>query len=109
MKERWRAARGIDSKARLRRKSQLKLPGIGYRVPRGIRFLHPSGLQEVLTYNPESLDKIDPKKQAVRIAHTVGARKRIEILEKAREMGILVLSPGKVETVESKESEETGR
>lgn len=104
VKERWRAARGIDSKMRLRRKSQPKLPSIGYGTPRKSRGLHPSGLREVLVYNPEALKKIDPKRQAVRIAHTVGARKRLEILEKAKKRKLIVLNPRGIKPIEPKKS-----
>ena len=104
VKERWRTARGIDSKMRLRRKSQPPLPRIGYGTPRKIRGLHPSGLREVLVYNLEALKKIDPKKQAVRIAHTVGAKKRIEIFEKAKKRKLLVLNPRRIKTIEPKKS-----
>jgi len=93
VKERWRTARGIDSKMRLRRKGYRKLPSIGYGAPRKSRGLHPSGLREVLVSNLEALKTIDPNKQAVRVAHTVGAKKRIEILEKAKKRKLLVLNP----------------
>ena len=44
--------------------------------------MHPSGFQEVLVHNERQLAGLDPAKQAVRIAHGVGARKR-ELIEKA--------------------------
>ncbi|MGC9051842.1 eL32 family ribosomal protein, partial [Pyrobaculum sp.] len=41
------------------------------------------------------LSRLDPKIHAVRIGGTVGLRKRIEIVKKARELGFYVLNPGK--------------
>lgn len=108
VKERWRTARGIDSKMRLRRKGYLKLPSVGYGAPRKSRGLHPSGLREVLIHNLEALKKIDPKKQAVRIAHTVGAKKRIEIFEKAKKRKLIVLNPRGIKTIEPKKSASPG-
>ncbi|MEM2597607.1 MAG: eL32 family ribosomal protein, partial [Thermofilum sp.] len=54
--------------------------------------LHPSGFEEVLVHNVKDLERIDPKRQAVRIAATVGRRKRAEILKRAEELGITVLN-----------------
>jgi len=107
IKERWRSSRGIDSKMRLKRKGHMPILSIGYRTPRRWRELHPSGFEEVLIYNPDDLKTIDSKKQAARIAHTVGARKRIEILEEARKRELLVLNPRGVKIVEPKEPEKT--
>ena len=105
--ESWRASDGIDSKMRLKRGGHPSSPSIGYRVPKKIRGLHPSGLKEIPVYRVEDLEAVDPSKQAVRIGHTVGVTKRVEILEKAKEQGIIVLNPGKVKLeVESKKPEE---
>ena len=93
IKESWRRPRGLHSKVRLKLKSKLKMPSIGYRAPKHLRYLHPSGFEEVLVHNPKELEKIDPKKQAVRIASTVGKKKRKELIKKAEEMGIKVLNP----------------
>lgn len=78
----WRKPQGGQSKLRRHFGYRWNLPSIGYRGPRGVRGLHPSGFQEVLVHNPGQLDGLDPDKQAVRIAHGVGTRKR-EIIEKA--------------------------
>lgn len=64
----------------------------GVRLPEEGPRPAPSGYEEVLVYNPKDLEKIDPKRQAARIASRVGRRKRQEILEKAEELGIVVLN-----------------
>ena len=92
IKENWRRPRGLDSKMRLKRKGWPKMPDIGYGSPRLVRGLHPSGFREVLVYNVEQLRSINPDKEAARIAHTVGKKKRIEIIKKAEELGIRVLN-----------------
>ena len=92
IKENWRRPRGIDSKIRLKKKGYPKMPDIGYRSPKLIRGLHPSGFREVLVYNPSQLDNINPDREAIRIAHSVGKKKRMEIIKKAEELGIKILN-----------------
>ena len=93
IKNSWRRPRGLHSKIRLRKKSKFKMPSIGWKAPKELRFLHPSGLKEVLVHSPKDLEKVDPQKEAIKIAHTVGKRKREEILKKADERKIKVLNP----------------
>jgi len=100
IKENWRRPRGIDSKMRLKKKGWPPSPSVGYRGPKAVRGLHPSGYEEVLVYNVGDLAAIDPETQAIRIAGTVGARKRAQILEEAERRGIKVLNPGLMEEVE---------
>jgi len=52
------------------------------------------------------LDKVNPKTQAIRIAHTVGAKKRVEISARAKEKGIYVLNPREEEKPREEEEEE---
>ena len=78
----WRKPQGGQSKLRRHFGYRWNLPSIGYRGPREVRGLHPSGFQEILVHNERQLEGLDATKQAVRIAHGVGTRKR-EIIEKA--------------------------
>jgi large subunit ribosomal protein L32e len=107
VKDSWRRPKGKGSKMRIGDKSHPKGVKIGYKSARRSRGLHPSGLEEVLIHRPEDLDSIDPDSQAARIGHTVGARKRTEIVEKAREQKIRILNPQGVVSIEFEESEET--
>ena len=108
IKENWRRPRGIDSKMRRKIKGWPKCPEAGYRGPKAARGLHPSGYEEILVYNPDDLDRIDPKTQAARIAHTVGIKKRMEIIAKATSKGIKILNPkeAELEIKEEKAEEE---
>jgi len=65
---------------------------VGYRGPKVSRGLHPSGYKEVLLYNAEEIRKIDPETEVIRIAHTVGKRKRAKILTEARKKKITILN-----------------
>jgi len=88
----WRKPQGGQSKLRRHFGYRWNLPSIGYRGPRAVRGLHPSGFQEVLVHNEHQLEGLDASKQAVRIGHAVGTLKR-EMIEKAcDEKGLRVLN-----------------
>ncbi|MDY6777766.1 MAG: 50S ribosomal protein L32e [Candidatus Nanohaloarchaea archaeon] len=88
----WRKARGTHSPVRLGKKHAKDSPGKGYRSPKKVRGLHPSGYEDVLVHRPADLDDLDPETEAARIASKVGGRKREQILAKAEEDGITVLN-----------------
>jgi large subunit ribosomal protein L32e len=96
----WRRPKGIDSAMRFKRKSRPKSVEIGYRSPKIVRGFHPSGFQEVLVHNIKELENINSE-CVVRISHTVGLRKKLLIIEKAKELGLRVLNAGRVDTDES--------
>lgn len=105
IKSRWRAPKGIDNMMRLKRKGVPKSPSIGYGSPKKIRGLHPSGFDEVIVYNVKDLDKVNPERQAIRIANSVGGRKAVDIMDEAEKRAIWVLNP-RVILAEEEELEE---
>jgi large subunit ribosomal protein L32e len=109
--DRWRRPHGIDSKMRKKVKGWPASPTTGYRSPKKTRGLHPSGFVETRVQSVADLGGIDPELQAIRIAHTVGGRKRVEIMALAEEKGIHVLNPrigqDVAEFAEGAETEET--
>lgn len=92
--ESWRKPTGVSNKMRRRQRGWPKSVSIGYKTTEELRHLHPSGLREAMIHRPTDLEKIDPKNFAVRIGHTVGEKKRVAILDRARELEIKVLNPG---------------
>ncbi|MFW6173307.1 MAG: 50S ribosomal protein L32e [Elusimicrobiota bacterium] len=88
----WRKADGITSKMRINLKYRPSKVRVGFRGPKEVRGLHPSGFEEVMAYNLKDLESVDPKKQAVRIGGTVGTKKRLKIVKKAEELKIRVLN-----------------
>jgi large subunit ribosomal protein L32e len=107
LKENWRRPRGLDNKVKKRIKGWPPLVSSGYRGPKVSRGLHPSGFEEILVYNTEHLKQINPKIQAVRIAHTVGKRKRVKIITEAKKKKITVLNLKEAREAVEKEKEST--
>jgi large subunit ribosomal protein L32e len=105
--ESWRKPKGKDNKMRLQISGSPRLVKVGYRGPKKARGLHPSGYTDNIVFNAKDLTRLDPTKDAARIAHVVGQRKRLLILDEARAKGVKVLNPGKeqkaVDTSENKE------
>lgn len=90
----WRSPRrSLDNKIRLERKGFPPRVKVGYRGPSGVRGLHPSGLIEILVSTPSQLEKLNPQVHIVRIASSVGRRKRSEIIRIAQERGLKVANP----------------
>ncbi|KZX10738.1 50S ribosomal protein L32e [Methanobrevibacter filiformis] len=88
----WRRPRGKTSKMRRYEAGKPDMPSIGYRTPRDIRGLHPSGYKDILVCNMQDLEKLDPATDAGRISATIGKRKKVEMLKKASELGIKILN-----------------
>jgi large subunit ribosomal protein L32e len=94
VKESWRKARGIDSKTRKKTKSGVKSPSVGYRSPKKVRGLHPSGYEEVRIFTKNDLIGLNNKKHALKIASRLGARKRIALIDYVQSRGFKVLNIG---------------
>ena len=90
--DKWRRPRGIHSKMRRHFKYRIPVVQSGFRGPANVRGLHPSGFEEVRINTTKEVDNVDPKTQAIRIARTVGDKKREVIVKKADELGIRVFN-----------------
>ncbi len=94
----WRKPDGIDNKMRKQFSGYPALVKIGYGGPKISRGLHPSGFVDNLVFNVNDLSLLDKSKDSARIAHTVGNKKRLEIIAKAESLGIKLLNGKKVQT-----------
>ncbi|MCL1966024.1 MAG: 50S ribosomal protein L32e [Candidatus Bathyarchaeota archaeon] len=90
--ESWRRPRGLDNKVRRKIKGWPAGPNTGYKGSNIARGLHPSGYREVIVYNPEDVTTVDSSAQAIRIAHTVGKRKRALIIAEAEKLQVKILN-----------------
>jgi large subunit ribosomal protein L32e len=88
----WRSAKGIDSETRQKLKSGVKSPNVGYRAPKKVRGLHPSGLQETHIMHIEELDTLDPQIHGITISAKLGIRKRLQLVEDVQAKGFKVLN-----------------
>jgi large subunit ribosomal protein L32e len=88
----WRKQRGLDNKIRRKIKGWPPGPSTGYKGPKIARGLHPSGYREVIVHNVQDLSAVDPATQAIRIAHTVGKRKRALIIDEAKKLELKILN-----------------
>lgn len=90
----WRKPRGDDSKIKKKMAGHPPMPAPGYRSPRSVRGLHPSGYPYVVVHNEKELAAVGAD-HAVYLASTIGGRKREALLEKAKELKLKVLNGGK--------------
>lgn len=84
IKPAWRKPKGVDNHQRKQKsRGRPGLVKVGYRGPKEARGLHPSGYTDNLVYRVEDLDALDPAKDGVRLGHSVGTRKRMQVVEEA--------------------------
>lgn len=100
----WRKARGIDSKTRKKKKSGVKSPSVGYRGPKKVRGLHPSGYEEVQIVSINDLKNLNKNTHALKISRKLGAKKRIFLIDYCQKRGFKILNLGisqkEIETLE---------
>ena len=105
VKDSWRKARGIDSRTRIKSKSGVKSPSVGYRGPKKVRGLHPLGYEEVRVHNINDLEGLNNKKHAIKVSTKLGIKKRISVIDYAQSRGFKVLnlgiSHGELESLEA--------
>ena len=92
----WRWPSGKHNKIRERKKGKGAVPTIGYGAERGLRYLHPSGLEDILVLTLGDIERIDPKRQAARISARIGKREKALLFEELKKRNVLVLNPVKV-------------
>ena len=87
--QKWRGAKGRQNKFRLGRKGRGQRPKVGWGAENDTKGFV-GGVETVRVENLRELEAVK-KNQGV-IVGRVGARKRISILEKAKEMGLRILN-----------------
>ncbi len=89
----WRKPRGQHNKQREQKKAKGALPKPGFGSPIAVRGMHPSGFFEALIASEKEIEGLNNVTHAIRIAATVGGRKRSVLQEKAIGAGFKVLNP----------------
>ena len=95
--ENWRRPRGVTSKMRKEESGFPAKVKVGYGSAARTRGLHPRGLVERRVWRMAELDELDPKIHIIRIAAQVGEKKRLGIVEKAKQHNFHIANPGKEE------------
>ena len=81
-----RKPKGVDNHQRKQKsRGRPGLVKVGYGGPKISLGLHPSGYTDNLVHNINDLEKLNPKTDGVRLGHSVGTKKRKEIVTKAIE------------------------
>lgn len=93
--ENWRKQKGIDSNVRRRFRGTILQPNIGYGSNKKTRHMMPSGHKAFLVKNVNDLDVLllHSKTYAAEISHNVSSRNRVEIVAKAKKLGVKVTNP----------------
>ncbi|KAK2725269.1 large ribosomal subunit protein eL32-like [Artemia franciscana] len=95
LKRNWRKPKGIDNRVRRRFKGQYLMPNVGYGSAKKTKHMLPNGFRKVLVNNMKELEVLMMQngKFAAEIAHTVSAKKRVGLIERAKQLAIKVTNP----------------
>ncbi|RHZ44870.1 uncharacterized protein CDV56_100796 [Aspergillus thermomutatus] len=101
--ESWRKPKGIDNRVRRRFKGNIPMPSIGYGSNKKTKHMMPSGHKAFLVHNPKDVELLlmHNRTYAAEIASAVSSRKRVDIVAKAKALGVKVTNPKGRVTVEA--------
>ncbi|KAI0480785.1 60S ribosomal protein L32 [Xylariaceae sp. FL0804] len=88
----WRKPKGIDNAVRRRFRGRQAMPSIGYGSNKKTRHMMPSGHKAFVVNNPKDVELLmmHNRTHAAEISHSVSARKRVDIVKRAKELGVKV-------------------
>ncbi|KAI1826187.1 ribosomal protein L32e [Xylaria intraflava] len=88
----WRKPKGIDNAVRRRFRGRMAMPSIGYGSNRKTKHMAPNGLKAFLVSNTKDIELLLMHKDtyAAEIAHNVSSRKRVDIIARAKQLGVKV-------------------
>ena len=88
----WRKPKGIDNRVRRRFRGTLAMPSIGYGSNKKTKYMMPSGHKAFLVNNVNDVELLlmHNRTFAAEIAHGVSSRKRVDIIARAKQLGVKV-------------------
>ncbi|PNH34879.1 hypothetical protein VD0002_g5818 [Verticillium dahliae] len=91
----WRKPKGIDNRVRRRFRGTAPMPSIGYGSNKKTKYMMPSGHKAFLVNNVSDVELLlmHNRTFAAEIAHGVSSRKRIDIISRAKQLGVKVTNP----------------
>ncbi|KAI9930400.1 hypothetical protein ASPWEDRAFT_107209 [Aspergillus wentii DTO 134E9] len=91
----WRKPKGIDNRVRRRFRGNIAMPSIGYGSNKKTKHMAPSGHKAFLVQNPKDVELLlmHNRTYAAEIGHAVSSRKRVDIIAKAKALGVKVTNP----------------
>lgn len=92
LEKKWRKPKGIHSKMRLKLRGYRRSVSVGYGSPKKVRGLHNSGLKSIMINSIKDIEKLDSKKECAAIAKTIGMKKRILLINKAKAVGVRIIN-----------------
>ena len=82
METNWRKPKGVDNHQRKQKsRGRPGLVKIGYGTPTIAKGLHPSGYTDNLVHTINDLENLNPKQDGIRFGHSVGTKKRNELMK----------------------------
>ncbi|EJW04601.1 hypothetical protein EDEG_01185 [Edhazardia aedis USNM 41457] len=105
VKKAWRKPRGIDNRVRRKLRGAIKMPGKRYMNSKATLHTLPNGFRNALVSNVKELETLIGQNRfyCATIRHSVGAKKRIAIVNRAKELDIHVTNETARLVVEGKE------
>ena len=92
VKPNWRKPRGIDNAMRRRFSGQPVMPNIGFGSNKKTRHIMPNGYRRFVVSNPADVELLLMHNNTfcAEVAHNVSSKKRVDILNKAKVLGVRV-------------------
>lgn len=88
LKDKWRKPKGLQSKLRLRKKGKGKVPRIGYRSEKNSRGL----IEGKEPFYISNIKELENTKQPIIISSKIGLKKKLQIIDKAKELKLQILN-----------------
>ena len=90
VKPSWRRPKGIDGRVRRKFKGAIRMPNVGYATNKRDKHVLPNGFRKYVVHNVGELELLMMHNRVfcAEVAHSVSARKRKDIVERAAQLNV---------------------